>query len=486
MSVNVKILFIVFLYSHSLILSQNKPVIKDFPFGKFWYFEKMNEDGSRPPTDKIFLDSGVVYENKVFIKHHGFINWTTMSALLNDNDLNKIRLSNVVIDPILIIFGMNIDKDLEVSFSTIRNNFILSNSEIKKLLFVNSFIDGPFSLGGKVQIDDLVSFRGSKFKLGGHILNVVAKDIFNFSSIVDTNAFYIVGCQFFSNIFFNYSNFKKLEINFCSFNQNFNFRNVKSQTIKFTGNVFRDTIDLSYSYFENGIDLRLNNFDSVTVFQLENFDYPDGKLYVNWDQFIGNGKPRITLSGFSNYKNDDYKRITLIYEKLRDNYLAQGNKEDADNVMYELAIYKHMLIPNCLHSLYGIILGYGYKPWRFMLFILLPLLLFAIVWYLWYYEIVVTILHDTSDTEWGGNFPKIFKQKARTFKKLKISYFDHGQIKNEINLITRVWQVLFFSASVLLSIRFKKDWIRLWPNEKFGRKTFLWFVTAEWAAHGFL
>ena len=81
-------------------------------------------------------------------------------------------------------------------------------------------------------------------------------------------------------------------------------------------------------------------------------EYPDGKFLINWDQIKSNGTPRIKLSKESENMRDNYDRLVVIYEKLRDNYLALGKKSDADDVMYELAEYKNILVGGFFHSLY--------------------------------------------------------------------------------------------------------------------------------------
>ena len=63
--------------------------------------------------------------------------------------------------------------------------------------------------------------------------------------------------------------------------------------------------------------------------------------------------------------------------------------------------------------------------------------------------------------------------------KLRITDFSYGL--NNINRLTRYWHALFFSTSVLLGIRFKKEWTKDLPENILGRKSFIYFVTFEWA-----
>ena len=49
-----------------------------------------------------------------------------------------------------------------------------------------------------------------------------------------------------------------------------------------------------------------------------------------------------------------------------------------------------------------------------------------------------------------------------------------------MNPLTRYWHSLFFSTSVLLGIRFKKDWIKVFPEDMLGSKSYIRLVTFEW------
>jgi len=60
------------------------------------------------------------------------------------------------------------------------------------------------------------------------------------------------------------------------------------------------------------------------------------------------------------------------------------------------------------------------------------------------------------------------------FKYFKVKVFNHDNVTQDITLPARVWHVVFFSASVLFGIRFKKEWIARRDN------AFLWCVTIEW------
>lgn len=136
--------------------------------------------------------------------------------------------------------------------------------------------------------------------------------------------------------------------------------------------------------------------------------------------------------------------------------------------MYELAEHKADILNEPLWILYGWIMGWGYKPVQFLLAaFLLVALPFALFWYRCYYHLVLPLVDHAID--------EAFKEQLKAPENLnKKNHVNHAAIAGEIIFPARVWHVIFFSTSVLLGIRFKKEWI-----EKKDR-AFLWWVTAEW------
>ena len=101
--------------------------------------------------------------------------------------------------------------------------------------------------------------------------------------------------------------------------------------------------------------------------------------------------------------------------------------------------------------MYGFFFGYGFQPWRFLVFVVVPLiLLFALLWYIRYYDVLQNVVFK-SELE---NASALSEQKGGFFQK--------------------AWHSLFFSFSVLLAIRFKKSWI-------VEHKKFLFWASLEWA-----
>ena len=68
----------------------------------------------------------------------------------------------------------------------------------------------------------------------------------------------------------------------------------------------------------------------------------------------------------------------------------------------------------------------------------------------------------------------------KNLKLLKVRITDFAQAQKTMNPLTRYWHSLFFSTSVLLGIRFKKDWIKVFPEDMLGSKSYIRLVTFEW------
>lgn len=152
---------------------------------------------------------------------------------------------------------------------------------------------------------------------------------------------------------------------------------------------FKKNIILTNAKFLNGLDLRRVNMDSVkTIVIDENTYYPDGTLFVKWEQI----KERIQPFQEREYGDEEviysrryitrdirYEVIKIVYQKLHDNYLKQGNTESAKNVLYELCKQRAKILKEWHWILYGWFFGWGYQSWRFQLFIGLLVGLTALV-----------------------------------------------------------------------------------------------------------
>lgn len=272
----------------------------------------------------------------------------------------------------------------------------------------------------------------------------------------------------------------------ATFNNDANFSNSKFENeTNFHKSVFKRDVYLVESTFKDEIDFRRSNFNSVSTIYLEDIKFPDGKLLLYWEQFKGKDSLRIRLVSplVDSIKFEYYTRIEIIYHKLRDNFLAQGNESAADEVMYELSWQRDEILDEFWWGVYKSIFGWGYQPWKFLLFAVAPIIIiFAFIWYWFFYTLLVYLSPSI--------FPKIVDASALKVKLKQFNIRDKIVIKPPVtdfnitlknaNRLTRYWHAIFFSTSVLLGMRFKKDWATVFPDKMVQRKTFIYVVTLEW------
>lgn len=134
---------------------------------------------------------------------------------------------------------------------------------------------------------------------------------------------------------------------------------------------------------------------------------------------------------------------------------------------------------------------WGYQPWRFLIFVVLPLILvFACIWYWFYYEIVMGVVDNRIDQKYASRNDKphfsqreihLFGSKKGLFPPIEFKVYDHPTSSFGTVSLLRYWHVTFFSASVLLGIRIKKEWIQIIPpTSRLGQKSFIIMMSIEW------
>ncbi len=315
----------------------------------------------------------------------------------------------------------------------------------------------------------------------------------NFSNAKFPNADFS-NAKFFSNVDFSYAQFDSVaefkntefvSVSFCNAEFLFTaeFSSAKFSSIadffccKFKKNAIFDDcnfgtlLNFEQANFIESIDFRRTKFDSVKTLYLYRMTYPKGKLLFYWDQFKGDYDLKIKLSNEILPKNlsatdstkEHYRRIETIYHGLRDNFLAQGNKESADAVMYELGWQKEEIIGSFWQKLYGWLFGYGYKAWRFVVLLIIPIVvLFAFVWWHFYEPYVFNMVGKNGE---NGTTNKTSLRKTKALN---------------VPLIYKVWHVLYFSASVLLGIRWKQEWSCVPEKTPLYKNYFLWVVTFQY------
>lgn len=381
---------------------------------------------------------------------------------------------------------LNFKRDMTYSFSTFseKADFIYSiffrNIQFQKTIFKQDvyFINSMF--GGKT------IYNNSTFCKKAYFNNAIFKEDTKFN-----------GSVFLGNVDFSGA----------TFSGSTDFSNIQFGSVNFENTVFLKEVNFAGVFFENGVDLRRSDLIKTKIFIDHHTNFPCEKLLVYWSQlkghlavndnscpsFIEREKIKNTIKKLNliqHYfperlvvKNDSittkliknkscfdslsiklnrerYELTEIFYNRLRDNYLAQNEKLSADEVMYELASKRQEYLGEFWWRLYGWCFGWGYKPMRFALMVFLgPILLFAVLWYRKYYHRVLLIVDHSLSEE----------KKSM----LRNSTERSGAFKDTI-LFARWLHVLYFSAFVLLSIRFEKEWI-----EKNDR-AFLYWVFSEW------
>ena len=214
--------------------------------------------------------------------------------------------------------------------------------------------------------------------------------------------------------------------------------------------IFKGKIRLQNATFRHGVDFRTSDFNLVSQIDLENCYFPEGRLYIYWDQIKMRDDFRITVDTLvGETREDHYNRLSIIYNRLKENFLVQGDKSSADAVMYELGYRRDTISTEILWKCYGWFFGYGYQPWRFLLYIVFPgIFVFASLWYYHYFEALQNV---------------IFKENIEAAK----------VIQTEVSEFDKIWYSVLFSFSVLLSIRFRREWVVHY-------RQFLYWVTFEW------
>ena len=372
---------------------------------------------------------------------------------------------------------------------------------------------------------NLADFSWAKFNEKAYFSNAQFNDQADFSDAQLNDQ-----ARFSHTRFSNLADFSGAEFgdmaffNSVRFADRANFFNTRfSKKITLENAVFDSSIIFASTRFEKGIDLRRTTFSKAKIFIDHRTSFPPGKLNVNWNQLRGRiivydwtcrgyrernsarnryllldslrKNPSKDLIGKKDSINAEYDKVTtkldslnhildkerydlteIFYHRLRDNYLTQNNRSSADGVMYELASKRKDYLQEPLWKLYGLFMGWGYKPLRFVVTVfILVILPFSIIWYTrFYHRVLPLVAHLNEEQKKQLSNDDLLQEK--TFLKIFTSTnYHHREAKKVANLFARLWHVVYFSSSVLISIRFKKDWIAM------EDRAFLTWVTVEWA-----
>ncbi|MFA5804699.1 MAG: hypothetical protein WC879_08640 [Melioribacteraceae bacterium] len=455
----------------------------------YWYFSgtnyKQDKLNSKYTVDSVlFNDSVFVIEKRILKKHE-------IKNLINSDKLTALILNRSIINDQLQLSSLDgtfarrtINKNLVIRFSILNEAFIESNLDFEKKLFLeNSFFKNGLSLMTSNFSDDFKLIQDTlRFT---QLLGINFNKYSDITSNIFESEFHIMSARFYKRAYLNSNRFNKLfSISSTKFKKSLDLsQNQFMENVNFTDIIVIDTLDLAQSTFQNGIDLRFTNLDSVKTIYLDGTIYPMGKLYIYWHQLKAKNNPRIQLKFHG--KNPYYRFSNLedIYLKLRDNYLAQGDKVSADDVMYELEWQRDICMGGFFQRLYGLTMGYGYRPYFYLWVIFIFVSTFSLIWYYFYYSFILKINSKNIEADLSrpiGYLDQFELKGVKLFGKT-LNCYDHSKSYVEINRLEKFWHVIIFSVSVLLGLRFKKEWIKVSSENTFGRKTFLKVVTLEYA-----
>lgn len=479
---------VIFLLSSLSFAQVDKSIeLKEFSFGKAWFYNDTSDAiGIGDNRDKV----GIVNANYWYSISDITLDGNFVEKVLKASELKYIWLTRIEIDDFLTssFFRdsiISINKPIWMIQSKISEMFYLKNIRFLESVYLSG--NDFYSRGWVNQIDSCVfenkftanedSFLLSEFNISNSQFNddvELRNNYYKYNLEIDSSEFRL-----------------SLDLSASNFQQELLIQDSKIRNLTITGTtfivkpVFRrielvDTVDFSNTDFEKGVDLRRIDFKKVSTIFLDNTYFPPGELIMYWEYIQGDEIPKISLKFKSGISEDDFKSIEEIYLQIKNNFLAQGDKTSADEVMYELAWQKEIIVGGIWQWLYGVTLGYGYAPVRYLFFpILLTVLLFWFIWYKFYYNIVAYILNKELDSELGlsDNYHVEFPTK----KIKKIVLVDHKRLNKHINFVTRYWHCLHFSVSVLIGLRFKKEWMPLSIKYKYRKNSFLWMTTLEYA-----
>lgn len=471
-------LFIFFtIFNHSIFSqpNENRLLLKEYSFGKCWFV------GDNNPED--FWDSekrevGFVNSEGRFFSIDKALDQGKFRRILQAKELKIIRiLGSQVEDNPVNMAQLKGEINAYISLENIkigsfgidslilRKDFKVMNLESKGVISfqkIQSFANFDFYQCKFYPYvwDSLYNFFNTEFELKGSIFTEESKFelCYFYQNAYFYNLYFRQSFSFYHSKFFGSTIFGPL-ISEKSFNL---------AKVEFLGNTefqycdFRNELNLFMTKFDQEIDFRKCNFDSLKTIVLERTDYQIGKLYVDWDQLKMKDHPIINCNDLEASDIDKFNRLKIIYEKLIANYLAQGNKSSADDVSYELQYRKDLLLDDDLQSLYGVIMGYGYKPWKYLLFLVAPIILiFSVIYYLISYEVIFYVMTK--------NVAKLDHSVQKSKNKIQLPVYkmsSTGLSYKKIPILIQIWHSLYVSTSILVGLRFKKEWIRL-ENNKF-------------------
>lgn len=438
----VLLVFLLFISTERLLgqkqLEQLK--LKTFPFGKYYNAEFYLFPSKINSLDAKYAKVGVFDKRSLFYSDNGHFQSNELRNLLDSENIKRIYLNGCTIDHVWP--PDSVRNSVEIINSKITRIEGIRASEWFEMLYLagNTINNNIFLY--KSSFNSHVTFSGNKSKgIYFHLNNFKEKFVFNFNQVNEWVEFKEV--KFYKDILF--------------------LNNEIIGGCKFIECVLPDIVDFSGTTFSSELSFINCNTDSMQTIILEDIIYPNGKLNLEWIDIKGVEKPRIGLDIRSQTSDKvTYLRFEKIYKKLRDNYLAQGKKESALEVMYELEWKKEIIFNDIKQIIYGKLFGYGYRPLLAITFIFIFIFIFIIINRLFFKNDIESIILNRTRNELNAT------NKYSNSTLGRISLF-----------IANIWIVLIFSFGVFFGIRFKTDWLNTLKGTQF-KDSFLLIITFQY------
>ena len=336
------------------------------------------------------------------------------------------------------------------------------------------------------KFDSLTSFEEANFVMLADFRNVEFKDQANFKGTKFNREILMDGCVWDSDI-----NFESTVFNAGVDLRRTKFDSVENIYVDHNTSFVNGKFYLYWNQFKARENIRINilNVPRVLTFhdsaQFSILTYEINKInkilnmknneIVNLDSILLQKneliakleKEKINLTSIykiksEKIKQEHYQRIETFYNRLHDNFNAQGDKSSADAVMYELGWQKKEIMGGLWQTLYGWFFGWGYQPWRFIIFLVLPIiLLLAMIWYMFFYTVIVKLFNKELIEERPGLIDRVHPGKDKIvtiFKTIKcFTIYDQSRINNFVNRYARLWQVVFLALQYCWEFVLKKN-----------------------------
>jgi uncharacterized protein YjbI with pentapeptide repeats len=244
------------------------------------------------------------------------------------------------------------------------------------------------------------------------------------------------GSRFVGRVDFSDATADNLVIEGCTFEQSPSFARTK----------IRRAFSLAGSTFSGGLDLRHTDLTRAKAIAIDNLAVEPEKFRFRWEQFRSDAlgprlvtRPVLKPTGpLRRYRpvietpEQEFSRLASSYDLIIRSLSAHGDDKGADAAKFELEGRRQEYFGVLSHRLYGFFLGYGYEPWRII------------------FVIIVLV----------GAFSGLYARSSMTIAGILNRDIGEGKISSRaIKRLPRMAYVVLFSASVLLGIRFQREWI---------------------------